>query len=101
MINIPQAFNLCSPRSGNNVPNQIVVITNEGAFLQSYGTTIAYKPKGVFSQDTVYIDENYWDDSRTTKKYLNIWLESLGKPKANTTSQVTCCRVLQWKDLNP
>lgn len=54
----------------NGVPNQFEIVTNEGTFFQSYNSIIAVKrPDG-----KVELDSHYWDYSKTTGKYRNIFL---------------------------
>lgn len=68
--NIPHVRNMRS-NSGNAVPNQFIINTDDGVIFQSYSTVIAFKP---FGSDTVYLDENKWDYSTTTSKYRNQFL---------------------------
>ncbi len=52
--------------SGNDVPNQFIIDTNQATFFQSYSTMIAKRnSKGLF------LDRNMWDYSTTTSKYRN------------------------------
>jgi hypothetical protein len=51
-------------------PNQIVCITNEGTFFQSYNSVIAIRK----NDGSIELDENYWDYSKTTGKYRNKFL---------------------------
>jgi hypothetical protein len=63
-------------QNGNEVPNQFI-ITNENGdqVFQSYKTTIALKTR----EGRVYLDENYWNYSRTTIRYRNIFLNASTK----------------------
>ena len=61
--------NMRSPR-GNQVPNQFIIWTDEGKYFQSYRTIIAF----IDNNNNVFLDEGYWDYSRTTGKYRNIFL---------------------------
>lgn len=55
---------------GYPVKNQFVIYTDEGAYFQSYDVIIAFNPfKG-----KIQLDENYWNYSRTTQKYRNMFL---------------------------
>lgn len=54
---------------GNAVPNQYVIHTNGDVIFQSYNSTIAIVHNGCV---TLGCD---WDYSRTTMKYLKIFLE--------------------------
>jgi hypothetical protein len=59
-------------RKGNDVPNQFIISDNsKGTFFQSYNSIIAGKtPQGII------LDEYYWNYSRTTLKYLSLFLDS-------------------------
>jgi len=72
--------NMTSPRTGNPVANQFIIVRNNENDLgreevfQSYDSIIV---KRVWSEDwkeKVYLDERYWDYSRTTGKYRNQFL---------------------------
>lgn len=67
---MPTVRNMQSPRSGNPVANQFVITTDEGRYFQSYYTTIAF----VDNNGKVSMDSEYWNHSRTTSKYRNIFL---------------------------
>lgn len=60
--------NMTSPR-GNFVPNQFIINNNGEDIFQSYETTIAKIKHG-----NVTLDENALDYSRTTSKYLYLFL---------------------------
>lgn len=70
-IKIPnvQVRNMTSAR-GNDVPNQFIIVTDEGSFFQSYSTIIAFQA----NDGTVYLDESAWNYSATTGKYRNQFL---------------------------
>lgn len=59
--------------NGNDVPNQFIIETGEGVYFQSYATVIACKVGG-----RVYLDPR-WDYSKTTTKYLNMFLGTESK----------------------
>ena len=61
--------NMVSPRTGRPVANQFIIEVNGVVYFQSYETIIAKKEKG-----EITIDENYWDYSKTTLKYLKEFL---------------------------
>ena len=61
--------NMRSPR-GNQVPNQFAIHTDEGRYFQSYKVIIAF----INDKGNVFLDDYYWDYSRTTGKYRNIFL---------------------------
>lgn len=55
--------------NGNYVPNQFVIYVNGKKYFQSYGSIIA-----VIECGHITLDRHYWDYSRTTGKYRNIFL---------------------------
>lgn len=70
---------MTSPKSGNPVANQFVILVKsndkdqagfDSIYFQSYQTIIAVKDY----QGNVTLDKNYWDYSRTTGKYRNEFL---------------------------
>ena len=61
--------NMRSPR-GNQVPNQFIIWADEGKYFQSYKVIIAF----IDNKGKVFLDDYYWDYSRTTGKYRNIFL---------------------------
>ena len=65
-----KAWNMTS-NNGNVVPNQIIIEDKKRkeVIFQSYGTTIAKKITNN-NISNIVLDENYWDYSRTTLKYL-------------------------------
>lgn len=66
---------------GNTVVNQFIIETEEGEYFQSYNSIIAFLPKS----GNVLLDETYWDYSRTTGKYRNLFLE---ETKAETLKKI-------------
>ena len=56
-------------RNGNFVANQFTIRTDDSYLFQSYGSTIVKVKSG-----KVFLDEYYWNYSRTTSKYRNIFL---------------------------
>ena len=56
--------------NGNSVANQFEIYTDKFVIFQSYNSVIAK----MMSSGQVYLDENYWDYSKTTGKYRNIFL---------------------------
>lgn len=93
-MNIPKIQNMQSS-GGNDVPNQFIIITNEGEYFQSYSTIIAFIPRGIYTKDQteeqnkIQLDINSWDYSVTTGKYRNKFLnenkkETEAKIKAGT-----------------
>ena len=66
---IPTVRTMQSSR-GNDVPNQLIIHTNDGTFFQSYDSIIAIQTK----DGRTLLDERYWDYSATTGKYRNDFL---------------------------
>lgn len=62
-------------------PNNFLVHTDEGVFLQSYGSIIAFHDHSW----NVTLDENLWDYSTTTSKYRN---QFLGETTATTRKHI-------------
>ena len=69
MIQKMKVYNMESP-NGNKVANQFEIYTDEGKYFQSYRSIIAFKD----NKGQVFLDDYYWDYSRTTGKYRNIFL---------------------------
>lgn len=65
-----KAANMIS-KKGNKVPNQFIIHSDDGrvVYFQSYQSVIARK-----DENGVTLDRNYWDYSRTTAKYRNLFL---------------------------
>lgn len=57
--------------NGNPIPNQITIRTSEGVFFQSYDSIIAFQG----NDGNVLLDEKYWNWSKTTNKYRNMFLD--------------------------
>ena len=54
----------------NNRPNQFIIYNDDGSeYFQSYKSIIAKKQNG-----NIYLDSYYWDYSKTTSKYRNMFL---------------------------
>ena len=90
-----------SPRSGNPVPNQYIIHTDAGVYFQSYDVIVGYKPRGL---QVIHLDEDYWSWSRTTSKYLYIWLRGLGITYNSTEMKKAFngdgMKDIVWRDLN-
>ena len=71
--------NMYSP-NGNKVANQFIITDNGDEYFQSYRSIIAKRSKG-----KIYLDDYYWDYSRTTGKYRN---EFLGEGIAETRKKI-------------
>jgi hypothetical protein len=82
-IIIMKVHNMKSPRSGNPVPNQFIIVTDEGTMFQSYGSIIAFIRRGSGKTE---LGKN-WNYSRTTTRYRNIFLnESTKETRAKLAS---------------
>jgi len=69
---------------GNAVPNQFVITDNNSdAYFQSYNSMIARR---IDATDTIELDENFWNYSATTSKYL---ARFLGVPNKEIKQKVT------------
>jgi hypothetical protein len=69
-----------SPKTGLKVANQFIITSPEGIFFQSYNSIIVKRSKG-----KTYLDEYYWNISKTTGKYRNIFL---GEKTAETMAKI-------------
>ena len=56
--------------NGNRVANQFRIISDNTIYFQSYNSVIAKIENG----HKVTLDSYYWDYSKTTSKYRNIFL---------------------------
>ena len=70
-------------RTGKPVANQYVIVDEHGIeYLQSYNSIIARKvlyAMATGTEDTVELDEKYWNYSVTTSKYRNQFLNESTK----------------------
>lgn len=66
--------------NGNQVPNQFIIDLGMDSYFQSYDSIIVAKVDGINT-----LDETYWDYSRTTGKYRNLFL---GENKAETLRKI-------------
>ena len=57
-------------KSGNNVANQFEILTDTARFFQSYNSIIAK----VDYDNNITLDSHYWNYSKTTSKYRNMFL---------------------------
>lgn len=53
-------------------PNNLIIHTDDGRYLQSYNSIIAFRPFG--GQHKIILDEKYWEYSATTGKHRNLFL---------------------------
>ena len=78
---------------GNDIANQFISTTNKGRYFQSYDSVIAFIP---FGNKPIQLDEYYWDYSKTTGKYRNMFL---GEYKAETEQKIKE-KIYKLTDLN-
>ena len=60
--------------------NQVIIYTENSVLFQSYNSTICKIENG-----QTFLDERFWDYSKTTGKYRNIFL---GEEKKETTKKI-------------
>jgi hypothetical protein len=72
-------LNVTKTENFNGVKNQFLISTNDGLYLQSYNSIIAFKSK----DGKTYLDNYYWDYSKTTGKYRNMFLRETKKDTEN------------------
>jgi hypothetical protein len=59
-------------RNGNKIQNQFIIDCDNKEIFQSYNSVIAVKDYNKGGQ--IFLDEYYWNYSRTTSKYRNMFL---------------------------
>tara|TARA_R110000868_G_scaffold29402_1_gene109287 strand:+ start:1059 stop:1331 length:273 start_codon:yes stop_codon:yes gene_type:complete len=69
--------NMTSP-NGNFVANQFIIIDNNATYFQSYNSIIA-KIEMIEGTKKIFLDEYYYNYSRTTSKYRNLFLGEVTK----------------------
>ena len=69
---------------GRPIRNQFIIFDSDATYFQSYNSIIV---KTCFEDGKrkVYLDERYWDYSRTTGKYRNLFL---GETKKDTEKKI-------------
>jgi len=72
-------LNVTKTENFNNVKNQFIITTKDGIYLQSYNSIIAFKSK----DGKTYLDDYYWNYSKTTGKYRNMFLRETKKETEN------------------
>jgi hypothetical protein len=72
-------LNVTKTENFNGVKNQFLISTSDGLYLQSYNSIIAFKSK----DGKTYLDNYYWDYSKTTGKYRNMFLRETKKDTEN------------------
>ena len=68
MTNI-KVSNIVNPNNYNKISNQFVINTNDAEIFQSYNSIICK-----ITGNKVYLDANYWNYSRTTSRWRNVFL---------------------------
>lgn len=75
--------------SGNAVANQFIIIDNDSApqkkIFQSYDSIIVKVDTYDYDTKQVYLDEKYWNYSRTTSKYRS---QFLGESTKETQAKI-------------
>lgn len=84
---------MTSANSNKEIANQFIIITEDGAYFQSYDSVIAYRPYG---SDSIVLDANKWDYSTTTGKYRN---QFLNEDKKETEKKIKS-GIYKLADLN-
>ena len=69
---------------GNKVANQFIINDSEFTLFQSYDSVII-KTTFEDGKRVVYLDSYYWDYSKTTGKYRNLFL---GESKKETQNKI-------------
>lgn len=78
--------------NGNTIANQFRIDTENGTWFQSYDSIIVFIPKFSRSElikdeqaTKIQLDSTYWDYSKTTGKYRNLFLV---ETKAETLKKI-------------
>jgi hypothetical protein len=83
--------------NGNKIANQFIITDNDKEIFQSYDSVIAIKVRSCESNKLfIFLDEYYWDYSRTTGKYRN---QFLGEGITETRKKIETGEYI-LKDLN-
>ena len=69
---------------GNKIANQFIIYNDNEEYFQSYQSIIVKKVTQWFfnyeqKEIKIYLDKNYWNYSKTTGKYRNIFLNEATK----------------------
>ena len=86
-----KVYNMIS-NSGNTIANQFEIYTDKGKYFQSYRSIIAF----VDNKGQVFLDDYYWNYSRTTSKYRNIFLND----NTNSVKEKIKSGEYKFKELN-
>ena len=78
---------------GNLVVNQFSIRNGNFSYFQSYSTIIA---KRNIKTDVITLDKKAWNYSKTTSKYLRIWLGI----DRNKTEKLIKLKIIKIADLN-
>ena len=71
---------MTSDRTYRPIANQFIIRTPKGVYFQSYDSIIAFKPN---DSRRIQLDSYYWDYSKTTGKYRNMFLnEGISETRA-------------------
>ena len=88
--------NMVSTRTGNPVANQFIITNNGVETFQSYETTIAIRQ----GNGVVVLDDNAFNYSKTTSKYLKEFLYGDGRKEVEESIQSNTGKYV-YSDLNP
>ena len=86
-----KVYNMIS-NSGNTIANQFEIYTDKGKYFQSYKSIIVF----VDNEGQVFLDDYYWNYSRTTSKYRNIFLND----NTNSVKEKIKSGEYKFKELN-
>ena len=67
--------------NGNKIANQFIIGTDQGCYFQSYDSIIVFRD----NSGKIFLDEKYWDYSKTTGKYHSMFL---GETKKETEKKI-------------
>lgn len=76
----PSVKNMTSS-NGNKIAGQLIITTDQGEYFQSYDSIIVFVPRS----GPVQLDRKYWNYSKTTGKYMNLFL---GETKKETEAKI-------------
>lgn len=65
----------------NGAKNQFIIYGEDGIYFQSYNSIIVFRP----FNGKIQLDKYYWDYSKTTGKYRNLFL---GETKKETQEKI-------------
>tara|TARA_R110000822_G_scaffold230324_1_gene362457 strand:+ start:835 stop:1101 length:267 start_codon:yes stop_codon:yes gene_type:complete len=72
--------------NGNKIANQFIIYDNDCTYFQSYDSIIIQK---IENECFIYLDEKYWNYSKTTSKYRNKFLNMTTKEIENAIKDNT------------